>query len=69
MLCSLLRLSCRKKITCWETTINISSLVTCIFDLEMRSLELVTDFAPICFEKNVHFLARDNKSHGRTPDK
>ena len=27
----------------------------------MRILELVTDFEPICFEKNVHFLARDNE--------
>ena len=58
--CILLCLQLRTNITCLETTINISSLLKCIFDLEMRRLELVTDFEPICFEKYVHFLARDN---------
>ena len=60
----------------------VVSPVKCIFSLEMRILESVAVFEPICFEKNVHFLARDNelytwqrssicqnlKTHGKTPD-
>ena len=43
----LLCLQLGTKIACSETTINISLFVKCIFDLEMQSLELVTDFEPI----------------------
>ena len=53
----LLCLQLGTKITCTdsESTISISSLVKCIFDLEMPILELVTDFEPICFEIKCSF--------------